>query len=223
MSKEPAIVASDRVADILADRIQSGLLKPGERIKQDQLAAELSISRIPIRDALRMLHTRGLVTLKPNSGAWVRALTVSDMEQSYRIREFLEPMLLEDSIPNLTGADIEKLKTTRERLDAVTDVDEYIPLSREFHWTAFSGHRSDLLVEIVDRLWDTTHSYRRFYAKLSLQDAARMETMRRERELLFGAIERREVDLAPRMLALHIRRTHIALLEYGDLHPTMME
>ena len=70
---------------------------------------------------------------------------------------------------------------------------------------------------IRDRLWDTTHSYRRAYAELALRDAERMQIMCAERDLLFGAIVRREVDLAPRILSAHIRRTHIGLLEYQDL------
>lgn len=205
-------VASERVADILAQRIQDGTLQPGERIKQDQLAVELEISRIPVRDALRILETRGLVSLKPNSGARVRSLTIRDMEISYRIREQLEPMLLAESIPKLIDDDFEMMQSIKDKLDAVQDVDEYLPLSRDFHWTAFSRHEAPLLAQIVERLWETTQSYRRAYAKLALQDAERMAIMRRERDLLFGSIKRREIDLAPRMLALHIRRTHIALL-----------
>ena len=66
-------VASQRVADILAERILDGTLVLGTRIKQDELAEELNTSRIPVRDALRMLETRGLATLRANAGARVVA------------------------------------------------------------------------------------------------------------------------------------------------------
>lgn len=211
-------VASQRVADILAERILSGELKPGDRIKQDELAVELNISRIPVRDALRILETRGLVSLKANAGARVTSLTVRDMEVSYQIRESLEPMLLAESMPNLTSEDIEEMRETKARLDAVTDLDEYLPLSRQFHWASFRRHEAPLLAQIVERLWDTTQSYRRAYAHLAFQDEARLQVMRAERDLLFGAIERREIDLAPRILGMHIRRTHMTLLEYTHLH-----
>lgn len=213
---EHAPVASQRVADMLAERILSGELKPGERIKQDKLAAELNVSRIPVRDALRMLESRGLVSLRANAGARVAALTVRDMDISYQIREQLEPMLLGDSIPNLTDDDLTVMREAKARLETVTDVDAYMPLSRQFHWTSFRGHQAPVLAQIVERLWETTHSYRRIYAEFALKNAERMQIMRAERELLFGAIERREVDLAPRMLSAHIRRTHMGLLEYGD-------
>lgn len=210
-------IASQRVADVVAERILTGRLKPGDRIKQDDLASELNLSRIPVRDALRILETRGLVSLRANAGARVASLTVRDMELSYRIRELLEPMLLAESIPNLTDAHFAKMRDVKARLEAVADVDAYMPLAQEFHWISFSGHQAPLLMQIVERLWDTTHHYRRVYAELALRNAELMEVMRAERDLLFGAIMRREVDLAPRMLSAHIRRTHIGLLEHGEL------
>jgi DNA-binding GntR family transcriptional regulator len=109
------------------------------------------------------------------------------------------------------------MREAKARLETVADVDEYMPLSKQFHWTSFRGHQAPLLAQIVERLWDTTHSYRRAYAELALKDAERMRIMCAERDLLFGAIVRCEVDLAPRILSAHIRRTHMGLLEYDAL------
>lgn len=218
MAAEPSLMASQRVVDVLAERILTGQLRPGDRIKQDELAAELNMSRIPVRDALRTLETRGLVTLRANAGARVTSLTLRDMEISYEIREKLEPMLLSDSLPNLSDADLQELGRIKEQLEVVQDLDRYMPLSRQFHWTSFAGHRAPLLAQIVERLWDTTQSYRRAYAQLALADEQRMQIMRAERNLLFAAIHRREIDLAPRILATHIRRTHLALANYRHLH-----
>ena len=111
---EQSPVASQRVADIVAERILAGQLKPGDRIKQDELASELNLSRIPVRDALRILETRGLVSLRANAGARVASLTVRDMELSYRIRELLEPMLLAESIPHLSEADFAEMRENRQ-------------------------------------------------------------------------------------------------------------
>ncbi len=217
----PSSVASQRVADILAERITSGRLRPGERIKQDELAQELKISRIPVRDALRILETRGLVTLKANAGARVTALTLADMKLSYRIRAMLEPMLLAGSIPNLTDDAIEEMAAIKARLEAYTDLDEYLMLARQFHWKAFSGADMPLLAQIVERLWDTTQSYRRAYARLARQDEERAATLHAERDLLFRAIQRREIEVATGMLALHIEHTALSLESYGHLHELM--
>ncbi|MEY2928257.1 MAG: hypothetical protein RL367_2734 [Pseudomonadota bacterium] len=209
-------VASQRIADVLADRILSGTLEPDARIKQDELAAEFHTSRIPVREALRILEVRGLVTLKANAGARVASLTVRDMDISYEIREKLEPMLLADSLPHLTGADLAAMRAINLRMEQARDVDAFLPLNRQFHWTAFSRHQAPLLADIVERLWDKTQSYRRAYARLAMNDPERMALMRTERDLLLRAIERGETDLAPRILAMHIRRTHLGLLDYSD-------
>lgn len=208
-------MASQRVADVLAERILSGELRPGTRIKQDELAAELSISRIPVRDALRMLEMRGLVSLRANAGARVSAVTIRDMEIAYRMRERLEPMLLAESLPRLTEADVEEMRETLIRLDAVEDVEEFLPLDRQFHWISYRHHDAAQLAQAVERLWDTTQSYRRAYAKLALKNGARV--LRTEHEMLFSAIERREVETAQNVLALHISRTRVGLSKYGYL------
>jgi DNA-binding GntR family transcriptional regulator len=210
-------VASLRVADIIGERILAGKLPPGTRLKQDELAAELNMSRIPVRDALRILETRGLVSLRANVGARVSSLTIRDMETSYRIREHLEPMLLTESMPQLTDADIAGMLEVKAQLEETLDVDQYMPLSRQFHWTAFSRHQAPLLAQIVERLWDTTHVYRRAYAKIALQDEERRKIMCAERGLLFASIARREFELAPMMLRMHINRTHLSLLKHSEL------
>jgi DNA-binding GntR family transcriptional regulator len=209
-------VASQRVADVLATRILSGEIAPGARIKQDEIATEFGISRIPVREALRILEVRGLVTLLANAGARAVTLSSREMEITYEIRERLEPFLLADSIPNLTDNDLIEMGQIKEQLDAATDVDEFLALNRRFHWTAFRGNTSPLLAQEVERFWDMTQNYRRAYARLVLQDAERMAIMRAERDLLMGSIQRRELDLAPRLLAIHIRRTHLGLLDFSD-------
>jgi DNA-binding GntR family transcriptional regulator len=209
-------VASQRVADVLAKRILSGEIAPGARIKQDEIATEFGTSRIPVREALRILEVRGLVTLQANAGARAVTLSSREMEITYEIRERLEPFLLVDSIPNLTETDLIEMGQIKEQLDAATDVDEFLALNRRFHWTAFRGNTSPLLAQEVERFWDMTQNYRRAYAKLVLQDAERMAIMRAERDLLYGSICRRELDLAPRLLAIHIRRTHLGLLDFSD-------
>lgn len=215
MSKDPSIVASQRVADILAERILSGDLAPGARIKQDVLAEELATSRIPVRDALRMLESRGLVTMRANAGARVTSLTRRDLEVSYEIRERIEPLLLADSAPNLTGEDFAELRAVMERNERITDVDEAIALGREFHWITYRRHNTPLLAQIVERVWDTTQSYRRAYLKLAMGGGNRTHDV--EHQLLFDAIVKREIETAQAALVMHIRRTRTGLLRYGHL------
>lgn len=224
MTKDPSLlagqgVASQRVADILAERILSGDLAPGARIKQDELADELSTSRIPVRDALRMLEARGLVTMRANAGARVTSLTRRDLEVSYEIRERLEPLLLADSVPHLTDQDIADLRVVMQRNESVTDVDEAIALGRQFHWITYRRHSTPLLAQMVERVWDTTQSYRRAYMKLAIGNTTTGggRTHDIEHQLLFDCIVKREVETAQAALVMHIRRTRIGLVRYGHL------
>jgi DNA-binding GntR family transcriptional regulator len=208
-------VASQRVADILAERILDGTLVPGTRIKQDELAEELNTSRIPVRDALRMLETRGLVTLRANAGARVASMTLKDIEISYEIRERIEPLLLADSIPNLTETDFEEMRRVATEIEDTTDVERFIQLYRRFHWTCYRGHRAPQLAQIVERLWDTTQAYRREYVKLALSYGARIVAA--EHRLLIEAVERYDAETATAVLVMHIRRTRVGLRKYSDI------
>lgn len=206
-------VASHRVADILAQRILCGVLPPGTRIKQDELADELNTSRIPVRDALRILESRGLVTMRANAGARVTALNSRDLELSYEIRERIEPLLLAESVPNLTDADIADMRAILRRLDEADDVEEAVRLGRDFHWVSYRGHATPLLAQMVERLWDTTQIYRHAYLQLSSE--AGVKTHGLDHVLLLDAIERREVETAQAALILHIRRARQGLVRHA--------
>lgn len=209
-------VASQHVADVLSERILSGRLPAGARIKQDELATEFATSRIPVREALRILETRGLVVLKANAGAWVSSMTLRDLELSYEIRERIEPLLLAESLPRLTDVDIDRMAELQQEIESNDDVERFLTLDREFHWTSYAGHEAPHLAAMVARLWDTTQAYRRAYVKLSGSQGSWV--IGAEHRLLLEAIRSRDLDSATAVLALHIRRTRIALA----VHPELM-
>lgn len=211
----PLPVASQRVADILAERILSGALLPGARIKQDDLADELRTSRIPVRDALRILETRGLVTLRPNAGARVASMTLRDLEISYDIRERIEPMLLAESMPNLTSDDLDEMHMLKEQIDAAGDLEILLALDRQFHWVSYRGHRAPQLCQFVERLWDTTQSYRRNFSEVALTPPGR-RIIASDHFLLLEAMERRDVQTAMAVLSLHIRRARAGVPVFFD-------
>ncbi len=80
----------DIVQDYLRERIASGVLAPGDRLKERDLVAETGISRVPIREALRILSSEGFVTLNPRRGAVVAHLEPADLDEIYEVREALE-------------------------------------------------------------------------------------------------------------------------------------
>jgi len=215
MSDAVPTVASRRIADQIRERILAGELAPGTRIIQDELAEELETSRIPVREALRMLESSGLVTMKSNLGAWVSKMDQRECDLTYRIRERIEPLLLAESIPHLTDTDIAEMDDIQDRIEATSDVEEFLVLDRRLHWTTYRGHDADELAMMIARMWDTTHHYRRAYTRLA--GSQRRWIINSEHRLLIEAIRDRDVVSAEAIMAMHIRRTRIELAAHPEV------
>lgn len=211
----PAGVASQRVADELRERILAWRLAPGTRIIQDELADELNTSRLPVREALRILESRGLVTLRANQGARVTSMDVRECELSYKIRERLEPLLLAESAPRLSDEDIDAMTAVQERIEATEDVEEFLVLDRRLHWAVYQHHDAGDLAAIVNRLWDTTQHYRRAFTRLAGE--RRRWIINGEHRLLIQALRDRDHTSAEHILELHIRRTRVELVKHPEL------
>lgn len=214
----PSRVASQRIADLIAERILAGDLAPGTRIIQDELAEELRSSRLPVREALRILQSRGLVTLKSNLGAWVSSMNLHDCQLSYRIRERVEPLLLAESMLTLTPEDVAELEDIQTRIEGGLSVEEFLLLDRRLHWATYRRHDAGQLAAIVAQLWDTTQHYRRAFTQLN--GSRRHWTISAEHRLLIEAIKDRDIETGERVLGMHIRRTRIELSQHPELFAT---
>lgn len=208
-------VASQRIADGLRRAILDGDFAPGQRIQQKTLAEQFGASRLPVREALRILQSDGLVTLVANSGAWVSHLDQRECAESYEIRERIEPMLLRESMKDLTAADIDRLGELSEQLDDDLEVEAFLRLDREFHLLSYSRAHTVLLSSIIERLWNTTQHYRRTYALLVGSSGKRVICS--EHFLLVNAIERGDEEEAQRILRSHIRRTRKELERHPEV------
>ena len=209
--------ASARVADYLRTAILEGRIAPGERIRQEDVAARFGASRLPVREALRMLEAEGLTEHEANKGARVPRLSRHEVDVIYQMRERLEPLALTESIPHLGDAEIERLEEVQARIEENTDMAAFLALDREFHLLTYSGCRIDPLTSMVTRLWNSTQHYRRAF--MALSGPSRMWVVNAEHRLLLDAIERRDPVDAERYLSGHIRRTRIEL----DRHPEVFD
>jgi DNA-binding GntR family transcriptional regulator len=210
----PNAVLSTRIADELRQSILTGELSPGERIRQEELAEQFGASRIPVREALRILVTDGLVNMVSNSGAWVSSLTQQECSEQYQIRERLEPLLLRYNVPALTPDDLARATELVEQMKKAPDLEAFMRLDREFHWITYSRVETNILSELIERLWNTTQPYRRVFMKLVRSEGG-IEVTHLEHELLLEAIKRGDSEEAENLLRGHIRRTRIEL----DRHP----
>ena len=205
--------ASARVADHLRRAILSGEMAPGDWIRQEEVAERLGSSRLPVREALRMLEAEGLTEHQPRRGARVPSLTMHEVDVIYRMRERLEPLALTESMPNLRPSALARLTELQGRIERNDDVDHFLDLDREFHLLSYSGCGIDPLMSMVTRLWNSTQHYRRAY--VSLAGPGRAWVINAEHRLLLDAIERGDATDAERHLCGHIRRTRTEL----DQHP----
>ncbi|MEU6602553.1 GntR family transcriptional regulator [Streptomyces flaveolus] len=212
---EPSGPASQRVAARLRHAILSGELPPGTRIMQEEIAASLGSSRLPVREALRILEAEGLVVLKASTGAWVSKMDMTECENIYKIRERLEPLALAESIPHLSVAQIAQLEEIQDEIEAGTDVDRFLSLDRELHLSTYAGCPNEQLTSMIRRFWNTTQHYRRAYTHLVFP--AGRELIDYEHRLIIAAIKQADVVDAERFLAAHIRRTRLALSHHPEL------
>ena len=207
--------AGPRIADSLRDSILRGEFAPGSRIRQEDVADRLGASRLPVREALRILESEGLVTLVANTGAWIAHLSLEECQELYQIRERVEPLLLSYSLPGLDETALDRLAALADEMQAGTDVAHFLQLDREFHLLSYSGARTAILGDTVLRLWNSTQHYRRAFTLVSGPVGNR--AVHYEHQLLVGAIRRRDNDDAERVLLGHIRRTRLELLSHPDL------
>jgi DNA-binding GntR family transcriptional regulator len=206
---------SQRVADHLREQILSGAIAPGERIRQEDIAEFFGLSRLPVREALRMLAAEGLTELHANKGARVPKLNMREVEVVYRMRESLEPLALSESLGGLDAADVARLREIQRDIESNNDIQRFLDLDRSFHLSSYSACSIEPLSSMVVRLWNTTQPYRRAFVTLS--GPGRMWVVNAEHNLLIDAIERRDPVDAENVLRGHIRRTRIELAAHPDI------
>ena len=216
-ASEPAVdaVSSQRIAAALREAILGGEFAPGERLLQDVIAERFGASRIPVREAFRILDSEGLMEVSPNKGARVPALDLYEVHTYYRMRERLEPLTLTESLPHLTDAQIDEMEQIQEQIEANDDVARFLVLDRDFHMTSYAACPSEQLLSATVRLWNSTQHYRRAFMLLAGPDRAAI--VNAEHRLLLDAIRRRDAVDAERFLEGHIRRTRVALQSHPEV------
>ena len=182
------------------------------------LAERFKASRMPVREALRQLEAEGLVSIIRNSGAWVSKLDAFEFDQTYKMREVVEPLAIRESIPNLTDAQISRLEELVEEIDATAgskrDVEGFLRLDREFHLLTYAGVRHQPLMDLVIRQWNTTQHYRRLLVQRQAPEDVVATNL--DHALILDGIRRRDPESAAAMVQLHIRRTRNTLVDPTD-------
>lgn len=146
----------DQVHAALLERIVSGELAPGARLRQEALAEELGVSRTPLREALVRLVSEGLVEFAPNRGATVARRDFSDMEQAWQARLVIEPGAARLAAERREASALERMREIVGRQRAVADdVAASFELNRDFHLALVASSGNAHLTQFAELLWLT--------------------------------------------------------------------
>ena len=205
------------VADYLRSAILSGRLGPGDRIQQDEVARQLGVSRMPVRDALRVIQSEGLVEIHPHRAAVVVSLRPKDIVEIFEIRAILEGRAAELAAPQITDAILAHLRETYATMDGILkdwNHDRWLGLNREFHTTIYAASGWTRLCGIIENLLNTLFPYQRAASGL----ATRRLTAHREHQQILLAAEKRDSALLGQLTAEHLRATARDLVGYVSTH-----
>lgn len=126
--------AQQRAYRYIRDRIMSGDLAGGQKLKPGHIAELLNISRMPVREALLQLDAEGLVTARPNTSAVVTSLTAEEVEELFEMRAALEALAIVTALPNLRPESFLELETLLQRMsNASGDRRQWVMRHGEFH------------------------------------------------------------------------------------------
>ena len=193
----------DVVFNTLRQEILTGKLKPGERLREIQLADKMGVSRTPIREAIRMLELEGLVKMLPRKGAEVAQITEKDLNDVIEVRTALEQLAIELACKKITSEEIFKLKANViEFKNAVesTDVSTLAKIDVGFHDIIFNATDNKRLIQLLNNLREQMYRYRLEY----LKDSAVHSMLIEEHKEIIKNLEEGDVVSAKNNIAEHI-------------------
>lgn len=203
----PEVIAND-----LRERILSGEMAEGEVIRQEALAEEYDVSRMPVREALKRLNAEGLVQWTNNRGGSVTRHSLSQIGEIFDLRILIEVDLFRRAIPAMTSTEFTRCTAILEQMEASyleDDVGKWGTLNHDYHSALYAAAGRDLTTELLDRI--NLQSDR--YVRMHLSVMKQREPAKEEHRKLLQLAQNRDVDEACDLLALHIRRTKDQLLE----------
>jgi DNA-binding GntR family transcriptional regulator len=161
---EPLVTnANTAVTEIIRRAITEGRLQPGERLKEEELARELGISRTPVREALLILQAEGLVDAAPNRGATVQSLSLTELIDLYDLRALLEGAAARLAARSITPEQVAKLRASCDRLDQLPEdasLRELVDENLVFHLTVLEATGSARLAGMMRSLIEIPLVYR---------------------------------------------------------------
>ena len=210
------------IFDVLHEKIISGTYKPGDWLRQDDIATQLGVSMTPVREALDLLVSTGLAERVPYRGVRVRETSTKDVVEAYGLRLVLEVVIAQEAARKITREQVSGLERTIEEMkkhDSLKDMSYARQLSREFHSAIAEATTNDLLIKVysvVANAFPDWLLYEALFRKPEIL-AKSMSDTHREHIAMVGALKERDGDLAAQTFIEHVMESGRWLEEYLDI------
>ena len=200
------------IFETLREEIMLGELMPGAELLQDDLAERFEVSRIPVREALRMLAMERLVQLRPHRKALVRKYSTAEVEDIFLIRSLLEPKAAAMAAQQIRETDLDKLRellTKMEQLTSPADLVRYLRFNRAFHMTVYRPAGSPILESLIGHYIDQSSRFIHIFLKATDTFAkAHVEHVE-----IYKACQARDPFVLEQLVLTHVRQTLAVLNE----------
>ena len=188
-----------RVLNKLMDWIMDGKLKMGEKLNTEELARQLGVSRMPIREALKSLEKMGLAESIPYVGVKLVSLEQEDVLQIYLMRQLLEPLAAGEACKKITEEQIHELEEIHKEYVPIVEADEidakklYLQ-NRKFHFAIYSISEMDRVCAMIESLWDTLSFFKLIYGRDVIKNTNGAKNMIAEHQGYIDALKDRDAE-----------------------------
>jgi len=200
-------------ADAVRERILRGHYAEGHPLRQELIAAELGVSRIPVREALRQLEAEGLVIFNPHHGAVVSTLSLKQIQEVFELRAEIESDLIRRATPHLTPEDDARASEILDAYEAALErgqVAVWGALNWEFHSTLYAPSDRVLTMSMCEKL----HQHSDRYLRMQLALTHGESRARYEHRAIAAAAKKRDAAKAARLIRDHILDAGRALITF---------
>lgn len=188
-----------QVLNKLMDWIMDGKLKMGEKLNTEELARQLGVSRMPIREALKSLEKMGLAESIPYVGVKLVSLEQEDVLQIYLMRQLLEPLAAGEACKKITEEQIHELEEIHKEYFPIVEADEidakklYLQ-NRKFHFAIYSISEMDRVCAMIESLWDTLSFFKLIYGRDVIKNTNGAKNMIAEHQGYIDALKDRDAE-----------------------------
>lgn len=214
--------ASAGAADLIRQAIVGGRVSPGQRLKEEELAQQLGISRTPVREALLVLQTEGLVEASPNRGATVRKYELPDLEDMYELRALLEGNAARRAATRIDAHSLRRLHESCARFDKLvggSDLSSLVAENALFHETILAAADSERLADMVRQVIAMPLVYKSYFWYSPEQAKASAHCHRQ----LTNALERHDPGRAESIMREHVYEAADVLAQHMGSAETSAE